>query len=99
MTPHFYIVRKVVGDRVHSTYFESWCNAERCMLQDVDAGRKMGLWGEIKTDRRFLPAKGFEEYTMSGVTRSGEKVSWSILDGYMSDHLINPNYKYDNEKD
>lgn len=72
---------------------------KRIKVKSVDAGRKMGLWGEIKTDRRFLPAKGIAEYTMSGVTRSGEKVSWSILDGYMSDHLINPNYKYDNEKD
>lgn len=97
MVPHFYIVRKVVGDRVSSTYFESWFNAEKYMKQDVEAGRKMGLWGEIETDRRFLPAKGFEEYTMKGKTRSGEKVSWSILDGYMSDHLVNPDYKYENE--
>lgn len=89
----------MVEDRPSSTYFESWRNAEKFMLQDVEAGRKMGLWSGIKTDRRFLPAKGFAEYTVSGVTKSGKSVRWSILDGYMSDHLVEPNYRYENEKD
>lgn len=84
----FTICRKRVGDRVHSLYFESWLNAEKWMLQDVQAGKYLGLWGEVKKERRFLPAKGFEEYNIHAKNRKGEEVVWSLLDGYFSDHLL-----------
>lgn len=60
----FYIVRKQVGSRVFSAYFEHWENAEKFMLKDVEDGKRAGLVSGIKKYRRFLPDKGFEEYNI-----------------------------------
>lgn len=85
---HILAVVKIVGDRVTHTYFEWFDKARKWIDRDIEAGRHLGLWGSVEKKERFLIGKGLMAYDCVGVAKNGEKVSWSIVDIYTSDHML-----------
>lgn len=84
----FTVFTKNVGGRSSDMYFESFANAEKYLLWDIESCEKIGF-KVIRKNIGFNASKGFGFYDIFGKTETGETVIWSLVESYFQDHLAN----------
>lgn len=83
----FTIFTKNVGGRSFDMYFQSWENAEKFVQKDIKDCKENGFTITEK-NIGFNAEKGFGYCDIYGKTAAGEKVTWSLLNGFFADHLV-----------
>ena len=76
----FAIFRKVIKGRQIDRYFKYWDNAREAMEKDIEQMSKMGLAQVNKRINKMNEDKGFYEYDAEGITATGNKITWCIIE-------------------
>lgn len=82
----FTILMKDVDGRRSYRYFKKWENAEKAMMRDIVAVKKLTeIVGEFHIDR-MNKEKGFYEREETLVGRYGMRFHYALIDGYFEDN-------------
>lgn len=82
----FTIYTKTIGLRSFDMYFENFAKAEKWLLKDIDDCKAIGCTVTGK-NIGVNHDKGIGIYNYFGRTPAGEVITWSLSEGYFSDHL------------
>ena len=81
----FTILMKDVDGRRSNRYFKSWANAEKAMMEDICAVKKLTqIVHEAHLDRMNTD-KGFYEREETLIACCGTRFHYALLDGYFED--------------
>lgn len=82
----FTILRKDFGGRKGDRYFNSWENAEKEMLADIEVCCRDLNGKVIKKWDYFNSSKGFYVFEQEALFDNGEICHWALIDGYFEDN-------------